>query len=174
MTTRYTAIPVSDLPYPPGLGKIEYDSLERNMRQLMKRHYSDASAHAKVFWFAEYQALLSTHLAPAFDEIGPIEEIAREALARAQTSPAFDRDLPGEGVVADDVYRAPFGPKPPYPELTATQAAVEEWLRYPPRLYYRSNGDLIIGDGRHRLSYLRSRVQVADPTFPVLVVVISD
>lgn len=159
---RYTTVPVSRVPYPAGLGKHEYPDLESGMRALLGRDYGDPSVAERKFWTPEYQELIRLHLAPEFDPLGDIIDIAAQAASAAQASNVFDVPMPDAGSVGPDQrYWAGL------PELLGGHV-VREWARRPPQIYDRGTAWLI-GDGRHRLSYLRARIEPIDPGFPVLV-----
>lgn len=168
MPYKYTAIPVAAIPYPEGLGKNDHKALEQEMERLLgPRQYRDADSNEKLFWTDRYQQLIADHLAPVFDPTGPIVDIATAALELARTSPGFDREIPGE-----DFYGAHGAhlPKSSDADDRLTQR-VRSWASFPPELWPDRDrpGRWCIGDGRHRLSYLRHRIQQQDPQFPVLV-----
>lgn len=172
MTTLYTAIPVRELPYPRGLGKLEYKALENDMKRLLGDRQTDVDANKARFWDADYRTLLHRHLAPRFDVDGDIAQIAREAVVRAEATGALGVSYRTTHE-ARDRYTAAL-PPPPYNRPPGAEGAIDGWLRTPPQLYRDSAGTLSIGDGRHRLSYLRSLVQPTDPGFRVLVRITTD
>ncbi len=168
MPYRYTSLPVEAIPYPEGLGKNEYKDLEEAVERLVgRRQYRDADSNAQLFWTDHYQRLVAEHLAPVFDPDGSIVDIAAAALELARTSPGYDRVIPGE-----DYYGA-HGAHLPTSTDTVDRFTmrVRSWASFPPALYpdREHPSRWSIGDGRHRLSYLRSRIQPIDPQFPVLV-----
>lgn len=164
---RYTTIPVSELPYPEGLGKHPYRTLGIYMKALLGDGYDNSAVHKREFWTPRYQELIRDHLAPYLDRHGDVVEIAAQALATARVSNVFDVPMPACG--PDWPCQRYYGGLPPRPDPAGT---VDIWTRHPPRL--ECDGTSVsIGDGRHRLSYLRSRIEPIDPDFPVLVEIIT-
>ncbi|MDF0532274.1 hypothetical protein P0W64_21195 [Tsukamurella sp. 8F] len=172
MTTMYTAIPVREVPYPHGLGKLEYKALENDMKRLLGDRQTDVDTNAARFWDTDYQTLVRRHLAPRFDVAGDIVEIARDALVRAEATGVLGVSYRTTHE-ARDSYTAALPPRP-YHRPPGAAGAVDGWLRNPPQLYRDSAGTLSVGDGRHRLRYLRSLVQPTDPGFLVLVRITTD
>ncbi|MCV7225280.1 hypothetical protein [Mycolicibacterium komossense] len=171
MSTRYTAIPVSELPYPHGLGKVEYETLEHGMRKLLGPNHSDQDTNAKMFWTRQYQQLLRDHLKPHFDSGGDIVQIAHAAAESAHSSAVFDQTLSADGYTAYTQYIAGLPTwTDRHPSIAAREAA--RWTHHPPTLYIDAE-TFTIDDGRHRLSLLRSLIEPTTSDFPVLVRIIS-
>ncbi|WP_102145878.1 hypothetical protein [Mycobacterium hubeiense] len=161
--TLYTTIPISQAPYPHGLGKIGHEELETDMKQLLGIHHGNQTANEQAFWTPRYQRLLNHHLKPFFDPAGDIVEIARQATAHAHSNPVLNQRLPSTPD-AQIRYRAQMptlGPEVPQ--------EVVRWRDHPPEITRYADGVTRYGNGRHRLSYLRSRIQPIDPNFQVLV-----
>lgn len=164
MPTRYTTMPICEVPFPEGLGKLEYRGLESDMRHHLGFDFDKSAAHERAFWGDAYQAILAAHLSVVFDPAGDIIDIAREAIVLARGNEYFQVDLADESATR---YARAF---PPIARsLTRTEKEIFSWARYPPILFIAKDGSSLITDGRHRLSYLRARIQRADPEFPVLV-----
>jgi len=167
MSTRYTTLAVSDLPYPHGLGKSEYEELEDDMRRLLGGKHDDPDENAKMFWTPQYQALIRTHLKPHFDRYGDVIEVAHAAVAAGRTSVVFDQALPVVGSAAYWEYRVGIPAwSDNHPNSFAREVA--RWTHHPPELHSDGAG-LVFDDGRHRISLLRSMIEQSDPDFPVLV-----
>lgn len=160
-TVTFTAVAVRDLPYPPGLGKMKHGAMDEAMKVVLSGAWSDIDANRRLFWTPAYQGVIRKFLDPAFDNAA-IEDVARRALELAKTSPLFGTPQ-DEGQFAQSL---PPRPQPSCEDHLEYLAA--EWLWSPPMLFC-GQGDRTIDDGRHRLSYLRSRVEPLDPMFPVLV-----
>lgn len=170
-STQYTTIPISDLPYPHGLGKTEYEDLEDGMRRMLGTKHDDQDANAAIFWTSQYQQLLRDHLKPHFDTNGDIVTIAQAAAESARASIAFDQTIPADGYAAYTRYIVGLPAWSDNHPNTHTREAAR-WTHHPPTLY--TNGDaFLIDDGRHRLSLLRSLIQPAAPDFPVFVRIVS-
>lgn len=164
MSLTYTTVAVQDLPYPPGLGKGEHERLKARMQSLLRSKWIDPAANAEMFWEPQYQMIMQEELSAVFDEAGAIEDIARQAFEQARSSSAF-------GVTFNNLQEA-------HDQYTANLPRLKEdrsdpmdlrWLWRPPEILRSGDGVVTIIDGRHRLSYLRARVQPLDPNFPVLV-----
>lgn len=168
MSTRYTALAVKNLPYPHGLGKGDYKALERDMKKLLGERYGDPAANEHVFWTPDYQRLLNEHIGSAFESVCDITRAASRALEHAQAGAAFDVPMAEEGGAAYDRYTADL-PAAPHQYRGGIEGEADRWMRNPPSLACDTAGRLTILDGRHRLSYLRSRVEPNDPDFPVLI-----
>ncbi len=170
-STRYTTIAIRDTPYPNGLGKLEYEALEDGMRRLLGVRYESQEANAEIFWTPRYQQLIADHLRPHFAPKGDIVSIARSAAESARASVAFDRIIPADGYAA---YVRYIDGLPAWSDHHVSSASREaaRWARHPPTLFADS-GSLLIDDGRHRLSLLRSLVEPVAPDFRVLVRVVG-
>lgn len=169
-TATYTAMPVQDLPYPAGLGKMaDYPGLELEMRRYLGEHWRNVEVNESAFWSARYQRIITEHLGEEhFAPQGDIVEIAKAALRWARTSRYFDTTVEGHPVVAERLFKHGLAIAPDGAEATV----VRHWMTWTPRLVAESDGSHTIVEGRHRLSYLRSRIQPIEPTFPVLVLII--
>lgn len=169
MTETYKAIPINELPYPHGLGKGEYPKLGQRMKRLLgEDKWMDPCKNQKNFWTDEYQAAIREFLAPEFDAKGDIRVIAAEALDQAQKHQLFDTPLRNDaGVDPEGQYIAILQGQ--QQNLHGEQQEVQDWVFFPPRVEIDGSGELAIGDGRHRLSYLRSLVEKEEPDFPVFV-----
>ncbi|MBP1054458.1 hypothetical protein J6397_30400 [Rhodococcus qingshengii] len=163
--TKYASLRVEDLPYPDGLGKEEHKGIQAAVKNLLGADALDPEVHEAHFWTGPYQAAVAEHLAPIFAEDGDIVDIARRGLEIAEANPAFGVAIPGGGLEHIEIFAANLPPKPVSNKSEGQQYA---WAGEPP-LLFSEDGHLTILDGRHRLSYLRSKVQKSDPDFPVLV-----
>ncbi|MFA5605913.1 MAG: hypothetical protein WDA07_01805 [Leucobacter sp.] len=165
-TMQFTLVPVRDLPFPHGLGKGEYPGLEKAMKALLGDDWSVPSANQAAFWTPAYQQAITTHLRPIFDTRGDIVEIAREAASIASTSPLLDQVLP-----RSDGWQRYAATLPDRQDFSTPTLA--SWTLWPPRLELNRPHDPVtaagLGDGRHRLSLLRSLIEPQGPEFPVLV-----
>ncbi|MET3959896.1 hypothetical protein ABIE52_006831 [Rhodococcus sp. OAS809] len=166
MYTKYASLRVEDLPYPEGLGKEEHKGLQAAVKNLLGAGASDSEVHEAHFWTRPYQAVVAEHLTPFFAKDGDIVDIARRGLEIADGNPAFGVAIP-EGENHIGRFAANLPPQPSY-SSSKSKWQQHEWARRPPKLF-STDGHLTIQDGRHRLSYLRSKVQKSDPDFPVLV-----
>jgi len=165
VSRQYTVIEVSKLPYPAGLGKLEYRRLEHRMRKLLGAEFGDPAANERMFWTPQYQHVIATYLEPEFAGVD-IVSVARAAAEAAQAS-----DVYGQVISHEKAYERYSANLPPRGQYNTQQAA--NWTLSPPRLEY-DGPNLIIGDGRHRLSLLRSIVEPQQPDFPVLVQLFHD
>lgn len=165
-TIQFTLVPLRDLPFPHGLGKGEYPSLAKAMKALLGDDWSVPSANQSAFWTPAYQQAITTHLRPIFDSHGDIVEIAREAAHIASTSPLLDKVLP-----RSDGWQRYAATLPDREDFASPTLA--SWTRHPPRLELNHPHHPVtaagLGDGRHRLSLLRSLIEPQEPEFPVLV-----
>lgn len=169
MTTVYTTRAVRDVPYPHGLGNDRYPELKLGVKRLLGEHWSDPRANAKLFWTSEYQDLIRLHLKPYFDRNGDIVAVADDAAEAARANAAFGQTIPAEGYAAYQHYAADLPPAT-HDHPSAYTREVDGWIRHPPTLH-GSPGEaaLVVDDGCHRLSLLRSLVEPSAPDFPVLV-----
>jgi hypothetical protein len=166
-SSEYTTMAVADLPYPSGLGKGDYEDLEREMRLLLGSDYARPAANERLFWTPEYQGLITAHLAPKFARSVEIVEVAQAAAEVARSSDVFGRAIPGGSTDTFGLYTAKLPARVDYPS-TRFEQEVQAWTRHPPRLF-DDGTSLEIDDGRHRLSLLRSKIQHDNPGFGVLV-----
>lgn len=173
MQTRYTTIAARDLPFPAGLGKSEYPTLERAMKRLLGTRHDDTATNAAMFWTPQYQALIRKHLKPHFDHAGDIVAIARAAATEARASALFDHVIPGDGYAAYERYIVGL-PAHPADQPNGTAREIARWIHNPPSLYSPDGTTFLVDNGRHRLSLLRSEVERTDPNFQVLVEITSD
>ncbi|WP_079610231.1 hypothetical protein [Mycobacteroides abscessus] len=161
--TVFKAISVRDLPYPQGLGKGDYPELEDDMKSLLGARHTNQDVNAAAFWTPEYQRLIDKHLPSEFDSNGSIVENARRALEFAQVNPLLGQRIYGE---TDAVHRYWTGLPESVDELPRP---IHRWIHWPPRISIYANGIRDYADGRHRTSYLRSKIQPQNPDFEVLV-----
>lgn len=168
-SSEYTTIAVRDLPYPDGLGKGDYEDLEREMRRLLGKRHSDSAVHQRSFWAPQYQRLIATYLEPMFARSGQIADVAAAAAQIARGSDVFGQEIP-RGVDAYGLYAAKL-PAWDSPAPTLFEREVRWWVRDPPRLV-DNRTELLIDDGRHRLSLLRSKIEPLNPDFEVLVLIV--
>lgn len=161
--TTYTTMPIREVPYPHGLGKIGHDELQAGMERLLGVEWMDQAANEEAFWTPRYQRLLEKYLAPEFDPAGDIVGIARQATAHAHCNPVLHQRLTGASEAQDRYWAGlpTFGNDVP--------RKVVSWCDFPPEITRYADGSSRYGNGRHRLSYLRFRIQPTDPEFEVLV-----
>lgn len=161
--TVYTTIPICEAPFPHGLGKLGHDELEAAMKRLLGAHHRCQAAHAQAFWTPEYQALIELYLAPFFDPSGDIVTIVQHATAHARRNPALGQRWAEYGAAEDNYWAG-------RPDLSdQVPLEVRRWCDFPPEIIRYGDGSYRYGNGRHRLSYLRSKIEPIDPTFEVLI-----
>jgi len=138
---RYELRPLGELPWPHGLGKRDsYPLLERRMQQLLGDEYRDTDANRR--WFessADYREIAESELSNAAWSTDLLASVDAAGVL-AQTCPVFGRTLPHSGAW-DDWVR---------PLHTSLGRGVREWLGDPASV--TATG---IGNGRHRLTFLR-------------------
>lgn len=131
---------LGDLPWPHGLGKLEYKRLERRMKQLMGDSYGDTDANWRAFVSnPEYRKAVEEELATERWADGLVEDITRST-ELVRTAPLFGHRLSDTTDWFDWVRRV----SPPHSSDRLW------WLWSPAKI---GNGG--ISDGRHRLTFLR-------------------
>ncbi len=160
----YTTIPIHELPYPHGLGKHDYPELERAMERLLgPRLHENQRANEAAFWTTDYQGLIEKYLKPRFDRDGDIVDIARRATNIARENPLLGQRIYGRPDPSQRYWEQ-------LPDIGEEQPRyVKTWVDWPPDFTLYKDGIRRYADGRHRTSYLRSRIQQQDPDFEVLV-----
>jgi len=142
---------LGSLPWPHGLGKAEYKTLEHRMQRHMGMDtYYSRDAHRVSFDTDPiYRGIALDELCQTHWAQGLVELSARVVTA-ARTAPLLDK---------------PLTDSEPWCEWARNydtrEAYLRSWLINPIRVDANE-----IGDGRHRLTYLRL---VTDPSFEILV-----
>lgn len=142
MSVRYEIRPLGSLPWPHGLGKSEYPELEWRMKRHMGSGYADRAAHEHAY-----------HCDPIYrmivqDELGKLSWAA-DLLEAVDIATAIAEHSPLRGRTLDDVDEWQTWA---WPQRETLSFSIYSWLSSPPRtLPLRRE----IGDGRHRLTYLR-------------------
>lgn len=161
----YTTIPIRDAPYPHGLGKLDHEELEFAMRRLLGARWQNQAANEAAFWTAPYQGLIEKYLKPYFESDGDIVDFASQATAMARGNPLLGQRLYHD---ADTDPRSRYWDASPHRE-TELPRVVRSWVAWPLHFTQYSDGNTSYADGRHRMSYLRYRIQLQEPEFEVLV-----
>ncbi|BEL42017.1 hypothetical protein Isolate57625_53720 (plasmid) [Mycobacteroides abscessus subsp. abscessus] len=163
----YTTIPIRDAPYPHGLGKLDHEKLEFSMRRLLGARWQDQAANEAAFWTAPYQELLEKYLKPFFDREGDIVDAARQATEVGRRNLLLGQRLFHD---VDPDPRSRYWDAWPDADATGELArVVRSLVVWPLQFTKYSDGNTSYANGRHRMSYLRSRIQRQDPEFEVLV-----
>lgn len=161
---QYTLMPISEVPHPQGLGKVGHEELRTGMKQLLGARHESPDAHEAAFWTPKYQRLIEKHLKPTFDQGGDIVDIAQQVASIAEHNPVIGQRLSGLRPDAENRYWAGL---PPLDD--GLSQYVKSWIDYPPEITLYANGKHLYDGGRHRIAYLRYRVQRVNPDFRVLV-----
>lgn len=161
---QYTLMPISEVPHPQGLGKVGHDELRTGMTRLLGARHESPDAHKYAFWTPEYQRLIEKYLKPFFDQGGDIVDIAQRAASIAARNPVIGQRLDAERDDTQDRYWAGL---PPIDD--GLSQYVKSWINFPPEITLYANGKHLYDGGRHRIAYLRYRVQRENPDFKVLV-----
>lgn len=139
---RFTSFEIrrlGDLPWPHGLGKLEYKQLERRMERMMGASYADTEANRRAFASnPEYRKAVDEELANEAWATGLIDDINRST-ELARTAPLFGHRLEDTADWFDWVRDV----SPPSRDRLW-------WLWSPAAV-----GETSIDDGRHRLTFLR-------------------
>ncbi len=142
MPVRFEIRPLGALPWPHGLGKSEYPDLERRMKRHLGAGYADRGVHERALLCDPLYRVI------AEEELGKLSWAADLlAAADAATEIASCSTLVGRSLTGVDVWQSwtwPLRERLGFP--------VYSWLSSPPRILPLQRE---IGDGRHRLTYLR-------------------
>ncbi len=153
MPIRYQIRPLRALPWPHGLGKSEYPELEWRMKRHLGAGHADRRVHEHALSGDPLYRMIAHEELGKLSWAGDLLEAVEEATRIASSSPLLGRAL------ADvDGWRSWA-----WTFRDAVSFPVYSWLSAPPRII---SGTCEIGDGRHRLTYLRLH---RDPDHPVLV-----
>ena len=142
MPVRYQIRPLGDLPWPHGLGKAEYPELEWRMKRHLGNGYGSRAVHERALHCDPLYRMIAqdelSKLSWAADLLSAVDDV----IAIASGSPLRGRTL--EDV---DDWRSWC-----WPVQESLSFSVYSWLSAPPRIL---PSKYEIGDGRHRLTYLR-------------------
>lgn len=163
--TLYTTIAIRDAPYPHGLGKLDHEELEFAMKRLLGARWQNQAANAAAFWTAPYQELIEKYLKPYFDRDGDIVDYAKQAVAVGLRNPLLGQRL-YDDIESDPCSRYWDSSAHRSTELPRVLRSLVVW---PLHFTQYSDGNTSYSNGRHRMSYLRSRIQLQEPEFKVLV-----
>lgn len=142
MPVRFEIRPLAALLWPHGLGKSEYPDLEWRMKRHLGAGYADREVHERALLRDPLYRMI------AEEELGKLSWAADLlAAADAATEIASCSTLLGRSLTGVDEWQSwtwPLRERLGFP--------VYSWLSSPPRILPRQRE---IGDGRHRLTFLR-------------------
>ena len=142
MPVRFEIRPLAALPWPHGLGKAEYPDLEWRMKRHLGARYADRGVHERALVCDPLYRMI------AEEELGKLSWAADVLTAAdAATEIALSSTLLGRSLTGVDEWQSwtwPLRERLGFP--------VYSWLSSPPRILPLQQE---IGDGRHRLTFLR-------------------
>ncbi|WP_070602703.1 hypothetical protein [Corynebacterium sp. HMSC064E08] len=164
---KWIKLTVDELPFPGGLGKEEHKGLLQCLKSYLnvdEYEYMDPLIHESAFYEDEYQRCLRSHLDELFLGEIDIRDVAKTAYKFVEHYEKFgeviDPELFANGHDGQKELKKFIASVDKYLDSDSFYNKVQSWLISGPKLFLTPNNDgeevFQIGDGRHRLAFLKS------------------